>query len=261
MVAGRPHPGSDRVTPLVSDELPPALAALDARLVEIAGRFGDVLGGQRPPRAGEHDELTAAYTGIDAACAAWARGQQKGPADVRAGQVLGTAALLSIHCREVLGLMGPAPFTGELDPPPTGVVGGHAGMHTVDDATPWLGGRWLIVSDDGRRLPATLEMLLQDSSGVDREASEREHRAALKGVTKAARADVPDPMAASGALDWLLFDWLMAHRESGTSAAIEISAGRLDDAAMIVWAVAASVTLRETFDPALAAALRSGTSA
>lgn len=244
------------MTPLISDELPPALAALDGRLVEIAGRFGEVIGGQRAPAAGEHEELTSAYTGVDAACAAWAREQGRGPVDVRAGQVLGTAALLSIHCREVLGLMGPAPFTGDLDPPPTGVVGGHAGMHTVDDAAPWLGGRWLIVSDDGRRLPATLAMLLQDSSGVDREASEREHRAALKGVTKAARPDVPDPMAASGALDWLLFDWLMAHRESEASAAIEISAGRLDDAAMIVRAVAASVALRQTFDPALATALR-----
>jgi len=42
------------------------------------------------------------------------------------------------------------------------------------------------------------------------------------------------------AIEWLLDDWLMAHRESERGAAIEIRSGRPADAAMIVAAAAVS---------------------
>ena len=53
------------------------------------------------------------------------------------------------------------------------------------------------------------------------------------------------------ALDWLLYDWLMAHRVDADSAEIVIPKGREDDAAVVVAAVAASVAARAAFDPAL----------
>ena len=160
--------------------------------------------------------------------------------------------------------MGPSPFDGELDRPDLGAVGGFAGLHTVDPDRPWLGARWLVVTDSGRRFPATLSMLLFDSSGVDKEATLREHRDALRGLTSAVAdgqpADGPgakapeevEPMAASGALDWLLFDWCMAHRESDASPAVEIRSGLPSDALMLVKAAAASVRLRRRYDPSLA---------
>jgi hypothetical protein len=48
----------------------------------------------------------------------------------------------------------------------------------------------------------------------------------------------------AGAIEWLLYDWLMAHRESERSAAIEIRSGRPADAAMIVAAAAALAAAR-----------------
>ena len=53
-----------------------------------------------------------------------------------------------------------------------------------------------------------------------------------------------DPWVAAGAMDWLLYDWLMAHRDGPASIAIEIRAGRDDDAALIVSAAAASAVAR-----------------
>ena len=94
-------------------------------------------------------------------------------------------------------------------------------------------------------------MLLFDSSGVDKEASLAEHRSALAQVTTAVTGPGVDPMVASGALDWLLFDWVMAHRDGPDSGAVEIPAGRTDDARMIVAATAASARLRARYDPGL----------
>ena len=55
-------------------------------------------------------------------------------------------------------------------------------------------------------------------------------------------------MSASGAVDWLLFDWVMAHRDSAESGAVEIRSGHGSDARMIVDAVGASVQVRSLFD-------------
>ncbi|MEZ5096874.1 MAG: hypothetical protein R2731_12595 [Nocardioides sp.] len=108
------------------------------------------------------------------------------------------------------------------------------------------------MTDGAQRLPATLSMLLFDSSGVDKDATLREHRAALRRVSAAVLEPGAEPLAASGAVDWLLFDWLMAHRDGPDSGAVEIRSGQVDDAAMIVAAADASVRVRKRFDPALA---------
>jgi hypothetical protein len=109
----------------------------------------------------------------------------------------------------------------------------------------------LVVTEDGRRLPATLSMLLFDSSGVNKDASLDEHREALGRVTEAVLATDSEPLVASGAVDWMLFDWVMAHRESPDSGAVEIKSGRTSDARMIVRAAAASATVRARFDVGL----------
>lgn len=236
--------------------LPTHLKALDDELIALAGRYGDVLGG-RSAAAGEQEQLTAAYAAVDRACLEYAVAADTArlPEDIRAGQILGSAALMGIRCRAVLGLVGPAPFDGELDPPPRGVIAGRAGLHPVSRSEPWRGSRWLVRTDDGRRLPATLSMLLGDSSGVDRQATLREHREALAVVTAAVLDPAADPITASGALDWLLFDWLMAHRDGPDSAAVQVDSGPTGDAAVIVAAVATSVRTRLRFDPALMAAI------
>ena len=160
---------------------------------------------------------------------------------------------MSIRLRQSLGLMGPAPYDGELDVPGPGVVGGRAGLHWRDGTSDWRGARWLVVTDDGRRLPATLAMLLFDSSGVDKDATLEEHRAALARVTIGVAGSDAEPMTASGAVDWLLFDWVMAHRESADSGAVEISSGRTSDSQMIVRASAASALVRSRFAQGLLA--------
>ncbi len=96
-------------------------------------------------------------------------------------------------------------------------------------------------------------MLLYDSSGVNKDASLQEHRGALRAVMTAAKAADADPLAVACALDWLPYDWLMAHRDGPDSAAIEIPKGREADAGLIVDAAAASVTARAAFDPGLLA--------
>ncbi len=233
--------------------LPTHLEALDDVLIEVAGRFGEVLGGGRGPSPDEKPAIASAYCAIDRACVEYddARLIADLPDDVRAGQILGTAALMSIRLRESLGLMGPTPFAGVLDHPGPGVVGGTAGMDWVDEDKHWLGARWVVHCEDGRRLPATLSMLLFDSSGVMKDPAVDEQRAALGSVTDAVTDPGVEPMAASGAIDWLLFDWVMAHRESPDSGAVEIKSGKVADALMIVRATAASVRVRRRFDPAI----------
>lgn len=233
--------------------LPTHLEALDDVLIQVAGRFGEVLGGAREPSADERTELTRVHRMIDRLSHEYHVAHQSSglPTDLRAGQIIGTGALMSIRARSTLGMMGPAPFDAELDAPGPGIVGGRAGMHRVDPAIASLGGRWLVVSDDGRRLPATLSMLLFDSSGIDKDATLTEHREALMSVTEAAAGLGGEPVATSGAIDWLLFDWVMAHRDSPDGGAVQITGGRVADAAMIVSAAAASATVRSRFDPGL----------
>ena len=233
--------------------LPTHLEALDDVLIEVAGRFGEVLGGGRGPARDEWDDLAAAYRAIDRACVEYVDALPVAgmEADLRAGQILGTASLMGVRLRYVVGMAGAPPFDGELDDPGLGVVGGRAGLHWVDAAEPWRGARWLVVTDDGRRLPASLSMLLFDSSGVDKDATRREHREALATVVESASGAAVDPLVATGALDWLLFDWVMAHRPDPDSGAVELTAAQLDDARLIVAATGASVRLRSRFDPGL----------
>lgn len=233
--------------------LPTHLEALDDVLIEVAGRFGEVLGGGRGPRPEERNDLTDAYRAIDRLSAEYADAHAVAQLrdDVRAGQIIGTGALMSVRIRNSIGLMGPAPFDGELDHPGPGMIGGHAGLQWVEDGVPWRGSRWLVVTEAGDRLPATLNMLLFDSSGVNKDAALAEHREALERVTEAVVAPDAEPMLASGAVDWLLFDWVMAHRESPDSGAVEIKSGKTSDARMIVLAAAASAHVRARFDTGL----------
>lgn len=233
--------------------LPTHLEATDDLLIEVASSLGPALGGQRDPSPADHSAAREAHLAIDRASAEYAAAADSVdlPRDIRAGQILGTGVLLSIQCRELLTSMGPSPFAGELDTPGPGVVGGHARLVWVDRAAPWQGARWVVETEDGRRLPATLAMLLFDSSGVLKDEALDEHREALRCVSDAVRTSVIEPIQASGAVDWLLFDWLMAHRDGPQSAAVEIRSGRVEDATMIVAAADASVAVRSRFDPAL----------
>ncbi len=90
-----------------------------------------------------------------------------------------------------------------------------------------------------------------DSSGVNKEAARKEHRDALQAVVAAARSPEADPLTVTCAVDWLLYDWLMAHRENADSAEIVFPKGYEGDAALVVSAAAASVAARATFDPGL----------
>ena len=154
---------------------------------------------------------------------------------------MGTAALLAHRARAETGDLAPEPFDGELDDPSLGVVAGYAELVWVQDEGSIQGARWVIRCEDGRRLPATSDMLLRDSSGVDRELTQDTHRAALASMTSAARdlldtvdRSSTDIQTATGALEWLLIDWLFAHRDSPESAAVEIAKGKVTDAIMIV---------------------------
>lgn len=229
------------------------LEALDDALIIAAGRFGDVLGGGRRPSGPERDGLRELHRALDRLCHEYAAASAVLGLvpDVRAGQIIGTAALFGIRARQPLDLLGPAPFDGQLDDPLLGVVGGFGEMHQLDPDRPWMGGRWIVRTEAGPRYPATLAMLLFDSSGVNKDAALDEHRAALRSVLTAAGTSGADPLAVACALDWLLYDWLMAHRDGPDSAAIEIPEGREPDAELIVAATAGSVTARAGFDPEL----------
>lgn len=232
------------------------LEALDDALIIAAARFGELLGGgRRPDTESERDDLVQLHRALDRLCHEYATATEMTgiDADVRAGKIIGTAALFSICAREPLGLLGPAPFDGELDDPSLGVVSGYGEMCQVDSDAPWKGGRWIVRTESGLRFPLTLSMMLFDSSGVNKDAARNEHRDALSAVVAAAGAPDADPLTTACALDWLLYDWLMANRDGPDSAAIEIPKGRDGDAAVIVTAVAASVAARATVDPGLLA--------
>lgn len=230
------------------------LEALDDALIDAAQRFGEILGGGRAPAdAAERDGLLDLHRVLDRLCFEYAAALEKTglSADLRAGKIIGTAALFSIRARQPLGLLGPAPFDGELDDPSLGVIGGFGEFHPVDPGKPWKGGRWVVRTEAGQRFPLTLSMLLFDSSGVNKEAARTEHRDALASVVSAARSPEADPLAVTCAVDWLLYDWLMAHRDGPDSAEIVFPKGHEKDAALVVSAAAASVAARATFDPGL----------
>jgi len=230
------------------------LAALDDALIIAAGRFGEVLGGGRHPSPDERADLVELYRRLDLLVRDYALAAELvGVApDVRTGKVIGTAALLSIRARFPVGMLGPAPLEHELDEPGLGVVAGYGRLCYVDPDAPWKGARWVLDAETGQRFPLTLSMMLFDSSGVNKDAARREHRAAIEACVAGAARDDADPFTVACALDWLLYDWLMAHRENPDSAEIVFPRGHESDAAMVVAAAAASVRVRSRFDPALA---------
>ena len=128
------------------------LSALDDALIDAARRFGDVLGGGRRPSPVERDVLAELYCSLDRLCLDYARAADSMGLvpDVRAGQIVGTAALMSILARQPLGLLGPAPLDGELDEPTLGVVGGFGDMVQVDPRPP-VEGRTMGAAHRGRR--------------------------------------------------------------------------------------------------------------
>lgn len=230
------------------------LEALDDALIIAAERFGDILGGGRSPAGeAERDGLLELHRSLDRLCFEYAAALERTglTADLRAGKIIGTAVLFSIRGRQPLGLLGPAPLDGELDEPAMGVVGGYGEFQHVDPAKPWEGGRWVVRTETGQRFPLTLSMLMFNSSGANREGARHEHRDVLRAVVAAARHPEADPMAVTCALDWLLYDWLMAHRDGPDSAEIVFPKGYDDVAGLVVSAAAASVAARATFDPGL----------
>ncbi|OBI17449.1 hypothetical protein A5712_02675 [Mycobacterium sp. E2327] len=229
------------------------LEALDDALIIAAARFGELLGGGKRPDPDERADLVVLHRCLDLlvrdyALAAEITGLVP---DVRAGKIVGTATLFSLRARFPVGLLGPAPFDGELDEPSPGVISGFGEMVLVNPQEPWRGGRWVLKSETGQRYPLTLSTMLFDSSGVNKDAARREHREAIEACVAGAASDEADPFAVACALDWLLYDWLMAHREDPDSAAIQIPKGSDSDAAMIVRASCASVAVRARIDPGL----------
>jgi hypothetical protein len=228
--------------------LPTHLEALDDVLIAAATQFGDVLGGGRKPDGPvERAALLELQAVLDRLCLEYhAAAEATGLApDLRAGQIVGTAALMGTLARDTLGLAGPVPFAGQLDDPSLGVVAGYGELVTVDADAPWRGGRWVVRTEDGRRLPATLSMLLFDSSGVNKDAALDEHRSLLRSVVASASEPDAVPEITAGAVDWLLYDWLVAHRDGPDSGAIELRSGQVDDARMIVAAAGTSAAIRQ----------------
>jgi hypothetical protein len=247
---------------MIGDDEPDRLAAthleaLDDALIIAAARFGELLGGGKHPDPHERDDLIVLHRRLDLLCRDYALAVEISGLvpDVRAGKIIGTAALFSICARRPVGLLGPVPFDGELDEPSVGVISGLGQLQQVDPDKPWKGGRWVLQTESGQRYPLTLSTMLFDSSGVNKDAARREHREAIESCIAAATSAEADPLAVACGLDWLLCDWLMAHRDGPDSAAIEIPKGHESDAAMIVAAAAASVNARAQFDPGLAAPL------
>ncbi|WP_061006959.1 hypothetical protein [Mycolicibacterium mucogenicum] len=229
------------------------LEALDDALIIAAARFGQLLGGGQQPSAEERDELVALHRCLDLLVRDYALAADLSGIvpDLRAGKIVGTATLFSIRARFPVGLLGPAPLDADLDEPSPGVISGFGQMKMVDPDKPWKGGRWVLKSESGQQYPLTLSTMLFDSSGVNKDGARREHRDAIEACLAGVDTEDADPFTVACALDWLLYDWLMAHREDPDSAAIQIPKGHDDDAIMIVRASCASVRTRARFDPGL----------
>ena len=236
--------------------VPTHLEALDDALIVAAGRLGEVLGGSRRPSQDELSSLADLYRTVDRAAHEYdeALSSTGLPAELRSGQIIGTASLMGFLARGALGLTGPAPLADSLATPPEGVVAGFGELVAIEPGQPARGARWVIRTESGDLLPASLAMLIFDSSGVNKDAALDEHREALRGAIAA--RDAADPLVVASAIDWLLHDWLMAHRTDDSSGAVEITSGKLDDALMIVHSAAASARLRATYDPGLLAVPR-----
>ncbi len=234
--------------------LPTHLEALDDALIIATGRLGEVLGGGRRPAGDEQRDLRDLHRALDRLTHEYAAavGVTGDAVDVRAGQIIGTATLVSVLARQPIGLLGPAPLDGTLDDPTVEVVGGFGDLVVADAERPWTGARWVVRTTDGRRLPATLSMLLHDSSGVNKDAAVDEHRTALRATIAAADLPTANRLAAACALDWMLYDFLNAHRDGPDSGAIDLGS-RTEDAALIVAAADASVRCRADHDPMLTA--------
>jgi hypothetical protein len=95
--------------------------------------------------------------------------------ELRAGQIIGTSALLAIRARMALGTDGPGPFARLLCEPRAGVLAGHGQFHWVDPDVPGRGGRWLLMAQDGQRYPLALDTLLH-GSGVEKDGAAIEIR-------------------------------------------------------------------------------------
>ena len=189
------------------------LAALDDALIDAAQRFGDILGGGRAPAdADERDGLLELHRVLDRLCFEYRHGAgEDRPGRRSAGrQDHRHRGLFSIRARQPLGLLGPtAPFDGELDDPSVGVIGGFGEFHQVDPDRPWKGGRWVGANRSGQCFPLTLSMLLFDSSGVNKGGPRRTPRRAAVGGVGGAVVGCRSA-AVTCAVDWLLYDWLMA---------------------------------------------------
>jgi len=231
--------------------LPTHLEALDDALIEGAGSLGDVLGGGRRQTPEERQSLVDLYRTVDRAAYEYDEALQSTglTSELRAGQIIGTASLMGYLARSALGLVGPEPLAAELSDPGVGVVAGFGEQVDIKAGQPAHGARWVIRTEDGRMLPASLSLLLHDSSGVQRDAALDEHRRALAGSMDAVEDGDIGGIAAG--VDWLLHDWLMAHRDGPSSGAVEITSGKLEDAIMIIRAAATSARLRGLLDPEL----------
>ncbi len=255
-----PDGGRTTLAALLGDPRRPAgallkahLDALDGIMITAARLLGPVLGGGRPPDRAEEQDLRRLHRTLDRLVHEYATGRRAVGlvTDIRGGQIVGTAHLIGVRARTPLGLIAPAPLADVLDPPAVGMVAGYAAMVAVDEAVPWRGSRWVVRTPDGRRFPARLDMLLRDSSGVDRDLTQNTHRTALTTLVGYVEDPDIDHGEYSGAVDWLLYDWLHAHRDDPSSVAVEIAKGRVDDATMIVDAAAASIRSRAVAQPDL----------
>jgi hypothetical protein len=233
--------------------LPTHLEALDDVLIAAAGALGDVLGGNSAATPEQRSKLTELYRAVDRAAHEYAEAVEATglPTELRAGQITGTASLMGYLARANLGLAAPEPLATELDDPGVGVVAGFGDLVEIVPGDPAHGARWVIRAETGQRYPASLSLLVHDSSGVQKDAALDEHRAALNAAIAAGRDPGADPFVTGAAIDWLLHDWLMAHRDGPSSGAVEITSGKLDDAWMIVAAAATSARLRASYDPGL----------
>jgi hypothetical protein len=92
--------------------LPTHLEALDDALINAAGKLGDVLGGGRRATPEERSSLVDLHRTADRAAHEYdeALTSTSLPTELRAGQIIGTAALMGYLCRVSLGLVGSEPL-------------------------------------------------------------------------------------------------------------------------------------------------------